>query len=45
MKYAIVFIAALMVGIALDIIHNIDAELDRQEAACKVPTVVVRRIK
>ena len=41
----VVWSAVVIKFAALDIIHDIDAELDRQEVACKVPAVVVRRTK
>lgn len=44
MKRATIIILAI-IAIAYGFIRDIDAELDRQEAACKVPAVVVRRGK
>ena len=41
----VIWFAVVIKFAALDIIHDIDAELDRQEAACKTPAVVVRRSK
>ena len=45
MKRAAIMLALIIAAIARAYIHDIDAELDRQEAACKVPSVVVRRTK
>ena len=43
MKRAAIMLALIVAAIARAYIHDIDAELDRQESACKAPAVVVRR--
>ena len=46
MKRAVIMLAIIIIAaLSRAYIHDIDAELDRQEAACKVPAVVVRRSK